>query len=35
MYDRTTVRPYDRTTVQDATFNMPGQLYRQRHGFVQ
>ena len=29
----TTVRP----TVQDATFNMRGQLYRghQRHGFVQ
>ena len=30
MYDRPTVRPYDRTTVQDATFNMRGQLYR-RH----
>ena len=28
MYDRTTVRPYDRTTVQDATFNMRGQLCR-------
>ena len=28
MYDRTTVRPYDRTTVQGATFNMRGQLYR-------
>ena len=26
--DRTTVRPYDRTTVQGATFNMRGQLYR-------
>ena len=26
MYDRTTVRPYDRTTVQGATFNMRGQL---------
>ena len=24
----TTVRPYGRTTVQDATFNMRGQLYR-------
>ena len=28
MYDRTTVRPYDRTTVQDATFNMRDHLYR-------
>ena len=28
MYDRMTVRPYDRTTVQGATFNMRGQLYR-------
>ena len=28
MCDRTTVRPYDRTTVQGATFNMRGQLYR-------
>ena len=28
MYDRTTVRPYDRRTVQDATFNMHGQLCR-------
>ena len=28
MYDRTTVRPYDRTTVQGATFDMRGQLYR-------
>ena len=26
--DRTAVRPYDRTTVQGATFNMRGQLYR-------
>ena len=28
MYDPTTVRPYDRTTAQGATFNMRGQLYR-------
>ena len=28
MYDRTTVRPYDRTTLQGATFNLRGQLYR-------
>ena len=28
MYDRTTVRPYDRTTVQGATFNTRGELYR-------
>ena len=28
MYDRTTVQPYDRATVQGATFNMRGQLYR-------
>ena len=28
MYDRTTVQPYNRTTVQGATFNMRGQLYR-------
>ena len=28
MYDRSTVRPYDRTTVQGAIFNMSGQLYR-------
>ena len=28
MYDRTNVRPYDRTTVQGATFNMRGRLYR-------
>ena len=28
MYDRSTLRPYDRMTVQDATFNMRGQLYR-------
>ena len=28
MYDRTTVRPYDRTTVQGATFNLRGELYR-------
>ena len=28
MYDHTTVRPYDRTTLQGATFNMGGQLYR-------
>ena len=28
MYDRTTVRPYDRTTVQGATFNMRGQMFR-------
>ena len=28
MYDRTTVQPYDHTTVQGATFNMCGQLYR-------
>ena len=27
MYDHTTVRLYDRTTIQDATFNMCGQLY--------
>ena len=26
MYDRTTVQPYNRTTVQGATFNMRGQL---------
>ena len=30
MYDRTTVQPYNRTTVQGATFNMCGQLYH-RH----
>ena len=30
MYDRSTVRPFDRTTAQGATFNMRGQLYR-RH----
>ena len=30
MYDHTTVWPYDRTTVQGATFNMRSQLYR-RH----
>ena len=28
MYDRTTVQPYDRTTVEGADFNMRGQLYR-------
>ena len=28
MYDRTTVRPYDRSTVQSATFKTRGQLYR-------
>ena len=28
MYDCATVRPYDCTTVQGATFNMRGQLYR-------
>ena len=28
MYDCTTVRPYDRTTAQGATFDMRGQLYR-------
>ena len=28
MYDGTTVRPYDRTTVQGPTFSMRGQLYR-------
>ena len=27
MYDHTTVRLYDRTTIQGATFNMCGQLY--------
>ena len=30
MYDRMTVRPYNHMTVQGATFNMRGQLYR-RH----
>ena len=30
MYNCTTVRPYDHMTVQGATFNMHGQLYR-RH----
>ena len=29
MYDRTTVQPYDLTTVQSATFNMRVQLYRE------
>ena len=28
MYDRTTLRPYDPRTVQGATFDMRGQLYR-------
>ena len=28
MYDRSTVRPYDRTIVQGATFNMRDQLCR-------
>ena len=28
MYDRTTVQPYNHMTVQGATFNMCGQLYR-------
>ena len=27
MYDHTTVRLYDHTTIQGATFNMCGQLY--------
>ena len=38
MYDRTTVRPYERMTVQGATFNMlllTVSRVRQRHGFVQ
>ena len=30
MYDCTTIRPYERTTAQGATFDMRGQLYR-RH----
>ena len=30
LYAHTTLRPYDRTTVQGATFNMRGQLYH-RH----
>ena len=27
MYDHMTVQPYDRTTIQGATFNVHGQLY--------
>ena len=27
-YECATVRPYDRTTIQGATFNMRGRLYR-------
>ena len=27
MYDHTTVQPYNRMTIQGATFNMRGQLY--------
>ena len=28
LYECATVRPYDRTTIQGATFNMRGRLYR-------